>query len=231
MKLSNKLLLSLALIFITLVTFYRTKYDGIIENVPIAKKNGIIEKYFEYKSLNCASFNGLFDITINKENKNFIKIKGPDILVDYYLGLANNNDTLSVNQKIDLSKYYGKIEIFIGVQNLADLKLEGGAACLVKNIDGQTLNIFAADSTVTVFLNCNYADSYINANDKASISFSKTKNSRVQLKGNSSLYLLSDGGNISGSVEPRSLLITDGNILKKEINSSDSSIAANGGRK
>ena len=231
MNLSVKILIALTGLLFIAVTAYRIKYDNIIEIVPGAAKKGRIQTEGEYDKLNSIYINGWFNVTIYKSKSNKIKITGPGELVGYFLKVDYNNDKLEITQKIDFSKYNDNVNITIGVTDLEYLKLAGGAACLLQNYEIYRFNLYAADSTIVVAADCNIKDVFINAVDRANVSFSKLINCMADLRGNANLLVNSNNGIITGTVKEKSKLMTLGTIKENKVVSDTSNYNFKGEKK
>lgn len=228
MKLSQKVLIVLAGLIFFMITIYRFKYDRIVEFVPNSKQEKRIQTEMEYDNLKTISINGWFNVTIYKSESNHIKITGPGNLVGYYLKYDYKGDSLLIGQKIDFSKYSQNVNVTIGVTNLTDLKITGGAACLVKNFNENNFNLFTADSAVVVFSGCNYKNFFVNANNKSNISLSEIENCNMELKDKASLYLACNNGILSGNVSKEANLITNGKIKGNNVKSVPEAIIIKG---
>lgn len=217
MKLSQKILIVLAGMFFFLVTVYRFKYDKIIEIVPLAAKKGKVSAQFVYDSLNYVSINGWMNVTIVQGDKNRVLIIGPGNLVNYFLAVGQKGDSLTVNQVIDFSKYADNVVVTVTTKNLSELKLSGGAACHVRDITGDNINLTSSDSSIVVFTDCFYKNSNLKVIDKSSASVSSVVNSNIDVCDKASLILNCKSGILTGKAEREASFYTKGEIKENKV--------------
>jgi hypothetical protein len=230
MKLSNKILIILAGLLFFTVTIYRFKFDKLIEMVPFAGDNDNIETKIPFNSIKNVSVKGWFNVKIIKSDYNFIKLTGSGILIGYYLRNELKGDTVLIREKIDFSKYKANINVTIGLSELNSVELAGGAACLVNDITGKDIKLFATDSTVSVFAGCYFEKANIYADKGARISFSSAANGFVDLRDKSDLFINCGGGSFSGSVHEGASYLTAGEKKQDDVAVSRVNKEANGGK-
>lgn len=225
MKSSSKVLLLSALMLFLFVTYTRVKFDGIVETVPLAGKLGRIEKYFEYDNLTALELNGEYDVTINRDEKNCLKITGPDLLIDYYTNLVAKEGKVSISPKVDLSKYGRVVKINIGIRELKNIKIMSGCAVLINSLsDGKNISVYTANNSIAVFANCNYENVYVEAKDKSKVLFSKAKNYDVKLSDMAGLFIRTEDGILKGITPKGTDFGFEGNVKYNYIQQIDTTV-------
>jgi len=147
----------------------------------------------------------------------FVRIEGPDNLINKYMSVERQGNRFSIASKIDLSKYSQFIKIFCFVNNLRSVKASGGAIISVKEFVGDSLDIMVEDSSIVKTTSCEYLNANILERDKAMVMMEKTKNATVHLYNSSNLTLTLDGGEVSGIIEAETDFGLDGIVKKNNV--------------
>ena len=221
MKLTNKILFVFLILLVLSVTAYKIVFDSKVELIPnpFDEKTYYVAKVFniEDKVPDTFELKGRFIVYLIHTDTLFVRIEGPDNLINKYMSVERQGNRFSIASKIDLSKYSQFIKIFCFVNNLRSVKASGGAIISVKEFVGDSLDIMVEDSSIVKTTSCEYLNANILERDKAMVMMEKTKNATVHLYNSSNLTLTLDGGEVSGIIEAETDFGLDGIVKKNNV--------------
>ncbi len=223
MKLTNKILLAfLILMFLSFVAFRLVLHYN-AELVPAAYDKGVEQKTIGLSKFSSLEINGRYYVHVVKSGYDSLKISGPDNLVNKYTSIENNEKTLIISSKVDLTKYFQPaIEIWIYSTSAESINVKNSAIVGMENFSGTQFGFAAEDSSI---INCEASDfenCSFTLKDRSVISLNKTKNAIVDLHDSATLFLTINKGNIDGITSDKAELLLTGetmnNSVKKEKN-------------
>ena len=221
MKLTNKILLVFLILLVLLVTAYKIVFDSKVELIPnpFDEKSYYVAKVFnlENKQTDTFELKGRFIVYLTQTDTSFVRIEGPDNLINKYFTVERQGNKFSVTAKIDLSKYSQYIKIFCFVNNLRSIHASGGSIVSLKEFTDDSLNIIAEDTSIVNTGNIKYLNVNILERDNAMVMIYKTKNAIVNLYDTSNLLLTLDGGEVSGTIGPDTDFGLDGIVKENNV--------------
>lgn len=221
MKLTNKILLVFLILLVLLVTAYKIVFDSKVELIPnpFDEKTFYVAKVFniEDKEPDTFELNGRFIVYFTQNDTSFVRIEGPDNLVNNYISVVRRANKLSIISKIDLSKYSQFIKIFCFVNDLRSVTASGGAIISLKEFTGDSLDVVVEDSSIVRTNSSKYRNVNILGRDNATVMINKTKNATINLYNSSNLLLTLDGGEVRGTIEADTDFGLDGMVKKNNV--------------
>ncbi len=221
MKLTNKILLVFLILLVLLVTAYKIVFDSKVELIPnpFDEKTYYVAKVFNIEDRETDTFvlKGRFIVYLTHADSPFVRIEGPDNLINKYISVERQRNKFSITSKIDLSKYSEYIKIFCFVNDLRSVHASGGAIITLKEFSGDSLNVVAEDTSIVSTTIIWYHNINILERDKAMVILYGTKNATVNLYDSSNLILTLNGGDVSGTIEADTDLGLDGTVKKNNV--------------
>jgi|GEM_PF-2691092 len=221
MKLTNKILFVFLILLVLSVTAYKIVFDSKVELIPnpFDEKTYYVAKVFniEDKVPDTFELKGRFIVYLIHTDTLFVRIEGPDNLINKYMSVERQGNRFSIASKIDLSKYSQFIKIFCFVNDLRSVKASGGAMVSLREFTGDILDVTAEDSSIVKTSSSKYRNVNILGRDNATVMINKTKNATINLYNSSNLLLTLDGGEVSGTIEADTDFGLDGMVKKNNV--------------
>ncbi len=221
MKLTNKILLVFLILLVLLVTAYKIVFDCKVELIPnpFEDKTSYITKYFPATghALNQIELKGRFIVYFIKKDSAGVIMEGPDNLINHYLTIKQEGNKLSINSKIDFSKYSHFIRIYCYTNMLRSVKASGGAIIYTERFTGDSLAVAVEDSSIVKANYCKYLNTRIIGKEKSMVMMERTKNATIHLYDQSELLLTLDGGEVNGMIEKNTDLGLGGMVKKNNV--------------
>ena len=246
MKLTNKILFVFLILLVLSVTAYKIVFNSKVELIPnpIDKTSYTTKNIsFDSEMLNEFELKGRFIVYINRIDTTTVTwegrpsnwrglnpteeqqgnklskviIEGPDNLVYNYLSVEQRGNKLSINSKIDLSKYYHIIRIYCYTNTLKSINASGGTIVSVGYFIGDSLDVTARDSSIVKADVRKCFNVKVHGRDKSMVMVYKTKNALINLYDESSLLLTLDGGEVKGTIEKNTDFGLDGIVKTNSV--------------
>jgi len=221
MKLTNKILFVFLILLVLSVTAYKIVFNSKVELIPNSfdKKTDYIYRKVSLTDtpLITLELNGRFMVHFIYSDSLFAIINGPDNLVNNYVTVEQKGNKIFIRSKIDLTKYFHPITIQFLTNKLRSVFLSGGTVASMKDFTCDSLNITLEDSTVFVSSSKIIRTNIVEKNKSMAV-ISKTKNASIHLYDESNLLLMLDGGEVSGTIGPKTDFGLEGNIKKNNVN-------------
>ncbi|MBI5808536.1 MAG: DUF2807 domain-containing protein [Ignavibacteriales bacterium] len=217
MKLTNKILLGFIILLFLSFAAFRLIIHSKIELVPRDYKYGPVNKTLAVEKFSTLEINGGYYVHLIKSDYDSMKITGPDNLIENYTTITNKNGVFNIESKIDLTKYFSEITVWILTKELESVHAGKSAIITMESFRGEQISFAAEDSSIINCENCSFTYSKFTLKDKAVISLDKTQNAIVDVNDSSTLFLNVENGDVSGNVSDKVELFLTGTVKKNTV--------------
>lgn len=210
MKLTNKILLIAFVAILIATTAFAIKLTNIVEYTPQPFKEhfDVVKKRFS--KLREIEISGEYNIQVIADEKDSLELFGPDLLIKKHSVIEEQNGSLKIKSKVNLSNYPFIMSLKIYARKLELISLKNGAFLQMYKMNGDSIRLQSQDSSVAKISNGHFKYARIEASGKSMISLEKAGSASFNLKDESVLIINSDKIlNERSTKEPKTEAITN----------------------